>query len=222
MSLGRGAVGLDAGAPVRACRRVALTSAPVAVAGLVLRGPIERRLGSGPSVAAAQVVAGAALWASDLWPSRRGVAKVRPADEIAIGLVQALALAPGVSRAGATLTAARLLGFDRRSSARLSRQASLPVIVGASLLEALSIAEDRPPRRLGRPFAAGATAALISTIASKPLLRAVERRWPYRALAAYRVALGAFALKRLSASDRGRAPAPGDGNRGAALAVASD
>lgn len=197
VGLGRERMGLDAVTSAGAVRRLALTAAPAALAGLVLQRPIERRLGLGRAVAVAQIAAGAALGAADLRPSSRSAASARPADELAVGLAQTLALVPGVSRAGATLTAARLLGFDRRSSAALSRQASLPVIAGASLLKGVLTARRGLPRELSAPFAAGAGAALISTIASRPLMRAVERPWSYRLLAGYRVALGALALARL-------------------------
>jgi undecaprenyl-diphosphatase len=114
---------------------------------------------------------------------------------LAVGLAQAAALVPGVSRNGATLTAARALGFSRSDSARLSWQAGLPIIGGAALLKLARVAQRGLDRDLRGPFAAGAAAAFASTLAARPLLRLAQR--PYAPLGAYRVALGALALRRL-------------------------
>jgi undecaprenyl-diphosphatase len=100
---------------------------------------------------------------------------------------------PGVSRNGVTLTAARALGFDHETAFRLSWQAGLPVIGGATLLKLTRVAQRGLDRELRAPFAAGAAAAFAATLAASPLLR-VRRQ---RVIAGYRVALGAFALHRL-------------------------
>jgi undecaprenyl-diphosphatase len=114
---------------------------------------------------------------------------------LSVGLAQAFALVPGVSRNGATLTAARALGMDRREAARLSWRAGLPIIAGATLLKSIRVAQRGLPKDLHAPFAAGAGAAFASTLAAAPLRHAVERSW--LPLGAYRVALGAIALRRL-------------------------
>jgi undecaprenyl-diphosphatase len=116
-------------------------------------------------------------------------------DKLAIGLAQAAALVPGVSRNGATITAARALGFSRSESVRLSWQAGLPIIAGATALKLARLGQRGLDRDLRAPFAAGAMAAFGSTLAAAPLLRLGTR--PYAALAAYRVTLGAVALRRL-------------------------
>ena len=114
-------------------------------------------------------------------------------DRLLVGAAQACALVPGVSRNGATLTAARALGFDRDTAARLSWRAGLPIIAGATLLKVTRLAQRGLDPELRGPFAAGAAAAFASTLAAAPLLRVRHQR----AIAAYRVALGAFALHRL-------------------------
>jgi undecaprenyl-diphosphatase len=88
---------------------IALSLAPPALAGLVLRGPIERRLGSPRSIAAGLLAGAAAMALADSAPpeGKRRLAQAGPSDGLALGLAQALALIPGVSRSGATLTAAR-------------------------------------------------------------------------------------------------------------------
>jgi undecaprenyl-diphosphatase len=187
----------DARAALRDPAGTALLAGPAAAIAFALEPLIEERL-SNPRVAAiAQIASGAALAAADTNPRVR----VRPllegsvAPRLAIGLAQAAALVPGVSRNGATLTAARALGFTRADSARLSWRAGLPIIGGATLLKLARVAQRGLDRDLRAPFAAGAVAAFASTLAARPLLRVAER--PYAPLAAYRVALGAFALRRL-------------------------
>lgn len=182
--------------PGRAAR-VALTPAPAVLAGLLLRDPIERRLGSPRSVALAQVAAGAALWAADRRPESRGERHLRPWDALAVGVAQAAALVPGVSRAGATLTAGRALGLDRPAAARLSREAALPVLAGAAALEAARLRHRSIPRPLRPPFAAGAGAAFASAVAAAPLAHALGSARSYAGFGAYRVLLGGLALARL-------------------------
>jgi undecaprenyl-diphosphatase len=174
---------------------VALTFAPAAlVAGLFERA-IEERLGSLRSVALAQLVGGAALALADLCPTDRSAAGAL--DHLLIGCGQASALAPGVSRNGATLTAARLLRFDRRTASVLSRHAALPVIAGAAGLKGVRLARRGLAPELRGPFLAGAAAAFASTLASRRLIGVMDRARSYRPFAAYRVALGTIALAHL-------------------------
>jgi undecaprenyl-diphosphatase len=187
----------DARAALRDPAGTGLLAGPAAAIGFGLEPLIEERL-SNPRVAAiAQIASGCALAAADTNPRVR----VRPlvegwvAPKLAIGFAQAAALVPGVSRNGATITAARALGFSRPQSARLSWQAGLPIIAGATALKVTRLAQHGLDRDLRGPFAAGAVAAFGSTLAAAPLLRLATRR--YTPLAAYRVALGAVALRRL-------------------------
>jgi undecaprenyl-diphosphatase len=178
--------------------RHALTFIPPGLAALALERPIERRLGSPRGVAAAQVVAGMVLAAADRAPAERPHEDAGAADALALGVAQACALAPGVSRNGATLTAARLLRFERRAANRLSRHAALPIILSAAGLKGLRLWRRGLPRELAAPFAVGAGAAFTSTLASSRLVSLVDGARSYLPFAGYRVALGALALVRLS------------------------
>lgn len=90
----------------------------------------------------------------------RNVANVTLRDAIVIGCVQALALVPGTSRSGVTISAARILGFDRRDAARYSFLLSVPVILLASIYEMGGlIAGDEPVAWLQL-----AIAALVSAV----------------------------------------------------------
>lgn len=182
--------------------RHVLTFVPPGIAALLFERAIEERLDSARGVAVAQVAAGLALAAADRLPAERAHADAGAADALAIGLAQACALVPGVSRNGATLTAARLLRFERRAANRLSRHAALPIILAAAGLKGYRLSRRGLPRSIAAPFAAGALAAFGSTLASRRLIGMVDGARSYAPFAAYRVALGALALRRLPTARR--------------------
>lgn len=181
----------------RRLARHALEMLPAAIAALAFERPIQERLGVPPRVAAAQLVAGSALALADRSPAHRPRADAGPLDGLAIGLAQATALAPGVSRNGATLTAARVLHFERPAANRLSRHAALPIIVAAAALKGYRLARRGLPGELAAPFAAGLAASFASTLASSRLVARMDAAPSYSPFAAYRVALGAASLWRL-------------------------
>lgn len=173
---------------------LALSFLPAAGAGWVAERPIERRLGGPGSVAAGLIAGALALALCDRAPRRRGPGEAGPRDGIALGIAQASALWPGISRNGATLAAARALGFTRAESVRLSRAAALPIIVGATALKGTRLARRGTLASSAPPLAVGAMAAFGSTLASHRLLRLADGDrplWPY---AVYRIGLGAVAL----------------------------
>lgn len=174
--------------------RHALEFLPPGLAAMALERPIERRLGAPRGVAIAQMVAGTALGLADRAPAERAREEAGPADALAIGVAQAAALAPGVSRNGATLTAARLLRFEREAANQLSRHAALPIILAAAGLKGWRLARRGMSRQVAAPFAAGALASFASTLAATRLVRAMDSAPSYAPFAAYRVALGTAAL----------------------------
>ena len=187
--------------------RHALEFVPPGLAAFLFERPIERRLGSASSVAAAQVAGGVLLALADWRPAERPHAEAGYGDSLAIGVAQACALAPGVSRNGATLTAARLLRFERPAANRLSRHAALPIIVAAAGLKGYRLWRRGLPRSLAAPFALGAAASFGSTLASSRLVPLVDGARSYVPFAAYRVALGSLALA--TGRRRARGPRPG-------------
>lgn len=176
---------------------LALSFLPAALVGYTLERPIERRLG-GPRATAYGLLAGAAaMLAADTRPQTRGRGDATPADGLAIGIAQAAALAPGVSRNGVTLAAARWRCFSRDQANLLSRTVALPIIVGASALKGVRLARRGTTPELRRSLALGATSSFASTLASQGLIRLVERDralWPY---AAYRAGLAVAVLRQL-------------------------
>jgi len=114
---------------------IALSFAPPAVVGYSLERPIERRFGTPPTIAAALVIGAIAMAWSDRAAQERTHSEAGAADALWLGIAQACALVPGISRNGATLAAARARRFTREDANRLSRHAALPVIAGATALK---------------------------------------------------------------------------------------
>jgi undecaprenyl-diphosphatase len=176
---------------------VALSFAPPAIVGYTLERQIERRLGTPPTVAGGLLAGAVVMAIADRAPQVRGHEDAGPSDGVWLGLAQACALIPGVSRNGATLAAARLRGFTRTDANRLSRHAALPVIAGATLLKGARLARRGLEPGTGTTFAAGATASFASTLASTWLIRQVERDRSLLPYAAYRMALAAAIILRM-------------------------
>ena len=175
---------------------IALSFLPPAAAGLAFERQIEQRLGGPLGMAGGLALGAIAMLAADRAPQLRGQGDATAADGIALGLGQAAALAPGVSRNGATLVVARMRGFSRRQANLISRTIALPVIAAAALLKGARLARRGVSPPLRRSLAIGTGAAFISTLASQGLVKLVERDralWPY---AAYRLTLAALILRR--------------------------
>lgn len=174
-----------------------LSFLPAAAVGYGLERPIERRLG-GPKATALGLLAGAAaMLLADRRPQQRGQGEATAADGLALGVAQAAALAPGVSRNGVTLAAARWRRFSRDQANLLSRTIALPIIVGATALKADRLRRRGAPPALRRSLALGAASSFASTLASQRLIGLVERDralWPY---AAYRVGLATLVLLKM-------------------------
>jgi undecaprenyl-diphosphatase len=177
---------------------IALSFAPAAVAGYGLEREIERRLGGPRTIAAGLVTGSVAMVLADRTPQTRGRGEAGAVDGLALGIAQAAALIPGVSRNGATLAAARWCGFTREQANLLSRTVALPVIVGATVLKGVRLRRRGVPRGFRRALAAGTAASFASTLASQRLIGLVERDralWPY---AAYRTGLAVAVLVTLA------------------------
>jgi undecaprenyl-diphosphatase len=154
----------------------------VSVAAAVTAGDAAARsLRSRRATGLGMLAGAAALALADRAPSRTREPGL--ADGLALGIAQALALWPGVSRNGATLAAARARGFDAGAANRLSFEVGVPTLIGAAAHKARAV------RPTGAHLA-GAAAAFASTLASRPLLRAVTAGRPLWPFAAYRAGIG--------------------------------
>jgi undecaprenyl-diphosphatase len=183
-----------------------MSCAPPAIAGYAGQHAIERRLGT-PETIAVALLAGAVVMAiADRSPQGRTRADARARDGLWLGVAQAAALVPGVSRSGATVAVARILGFRAADAKLLSEEVALPVLAGATLLKAIGATRrGLDPRTVPR-FAAGATAAFTSTLICAALRRrrdAPRRLLPY---AAYRALLASLMLIRSRRGSTARRP----------------
>jgi undecaprenyl-diphosphatase len=181
---------------------LALSLIPAAVVGSTLERHIERRL-SGPGTVAAGLLGGAVCMAladrrgPDSCESQRTLEDVGALDGLLLGVAQAVALIPGVSRNGATLSAARARGFARGDAHTLSWQIALPVLLGASALKGLRLARSHGvPANAGGALASGAATAFLSTLASARLM---HHRGHDRSLLPYAIYRGCLAAVTLQA-----------------------
>ena len=185
--------GMDA----RIATLVALSFVPPAIVGYALERPIERHLGTPPTIAIGLICGSLVMAWADRWPQTRRSQEAGAADALWLGIAQACALIPGVSRNGATLAAARLRRFTREDANRLSRHVALPVIAGATLLKGTRLAARGLPPEARLPFAVGAAASFGSTLGSTWLIHQVERDRSLLPYAAYRIGLATLVLTRL-------------------------
>ena len=176
-----------------------LASAPAALAGYTLERQIERRVGTPATIAAGLLTGGLALAWADRTPESRASGDASARDALWLGFAQACALVPGVSRSGATLAAARRRGFTRDDARRLSRHVALPVVAGAALLKAGRMWRRGLAPGAAAPLAVGLVASFGSTFVSARLISSLEGEGSFAPYAAYRIALAAAVLRRLTA-----------------------
>lgn len=184
--------------PRKLAEQIVIASVPAGVLGLALERPVERYLGTPGSIAVGLIAGALAMaWADRAFAQEREALDAERADALWIGLAQACALFPGVSRGGATLAAARVRRFTRTGSSRLSRHIALPVIAGATGLKLLRMRDRGLPPGAGTSFAVGAAASFASTLGSTWVIGQVERDRSLLPYAAYRIGLGSLVLRRL-------------------------
>lgn len=173
---------------------VLLGTVPVGLAGLLLADQIEAHLRSAEVIAWTTLGFGLLLWVADRWGrGQRSHRALSWRDVLLIGAAQALALVPGTSRSGITMTAGLFLGLSREGAARFSFLLSIPVIVLAGGLELIELLRDPAPVAWGMLAGATLIAALTALATIHLFLRWLERigMAPF---AIYRVLLGVLLL----------------------------
>ena len=151
---------------------------PAVLAGLALEEPIEAIFRQSPIIIAVLlIVFGLVLALADTTGAKRWrVDKINLKCAIIIGLAQCLALLPGVSRSGITITAALFLGFHRESAARFSFLISLPIVAGAAILKVGHLFKTGIPAGDGIPLLIGiSTSAVFGFLSVAFLLKLVQR-----------------------------------------------
>jgi undecaprenyl-diphosphatase len=174
---------------------VAVATVPAALVGAAGEDLIANRLGEPWQIAILLSVFGIVLWIADRRPARRRMSDLGLGTGVAIGLAQSLALAPGVSRSGITISAGRFLGLDRDSAARLSFLLLVPITFGAVLFKGLTdvVLSDLPPGSVG-PFVVGMLAAAVSGLWAIWALLGYVRRHDYSVFVIYRLLAAATVL----------------------------
>jgi undecaprenyl-diphosphatase len=180
---------------------IALGTVPIVIVGLALKKHIEGDLRSLYVIAAALIVIGIAMAMIDRHAAGRegrGLATITYADAIIIGLAQTVALVPGVSRSGATICMALLLGFARSDAARFSFLLSIPAVAGAGILEARSAFVGLGAKALPALAVGTGVAAVVGYASIAWFLRWLGSH-QLVGFAAYRIALGLALLAALAA-----------------------
>jgi undecaprenyl-diphosphatase len=174
---------------------VAVATVPAAAIGALGEDVIADRLGEPWQIAILLAVFGVLLWLADRREPTRRMSELSLGTAAAVGLAQTLALAPGVSRSGITITAARVLGLDRDSAARFSFLLLIPIVFGASLWKGLTdvVFGELPPGSSG-PFVVGILASAVSGLAAIWALLGYVRRHDYSVFAVYRLVAAAVIL----------------------------
>jgi undecaprenyl-diphosphatase len=174
---------------------VFVASIPAAIAGAAGADSIEKHLGDPWLIAINLAVFGVLLWLADRSAQTRRLDGIGLWSALGIGTAQALALMPGVSRSGITITAGRFLKLDRDSAARLSFLLLVPIVFGAVLFKGLTdvVFGSLPSGSIG-PFLVGTIAAAGAGLIAIDLLLGYVRRHDYSIFVIYRLCLAAAIL----------------------------
>jgi undecaprenyl-diphosphatase len=168
---------------------------PAAVVGVLFEDVIETAFRQPALIAVLLIVFGLILLAADrLGRQNRSLSCISLADALVIGCAQVLALMPGVSRSGITLTAGLFRGLERAAAARFSFLLSAPITIAAALYKLRILFREPPASSDLLAFAVGAvTAAIVGALAIGFLLRYLQRQ-PVDVFVWYRVAAGLLVL----------------------------
>jgi undecaprenyl-diphosphatase len=175
---------------------LAAATIPAAIVGFVFDDLIEDQFRQVGLVAVTLVVGGILLWIADrVGRTDRRIADVSFPVAIGIGVAQALALIPGISRSGISITAGRLAGLDRESAARFAFLMATPITLGAGSYEALSLVRGEAGVAVeAGPLVVGMVAAAISGLAAIHFMLRYLRTRSLDVFVWYRFALAAIVL----------------------------
>ena len=174
---------------------VLVATIPAGLIGLAGEDAIAAHLGEPWQIAILMAVFALVLWWADSFPQERHMQDLNLKQALVMGFAQALALAPGVSRSGITITAGRFMRLDRDAAARFSFLLLLPTVLGAVLLKGVKdvLLGDLPPGWHG-PFLVGTLAAAGAGLLAINWLLGFVRTHTYGIFVAYRLVLAAAIL----------------------------
>jgi undecaprenyl-diphosphatase len=176
-------------------RLLILATIPAVVVGSLLQSKAEAAFRSEQLVAINLIVVAFVMLAADRWGSRKhDLGKVTAGRALSVGFAQALAVVPGVSRSGITISAGLLQGFDRTAATRFSFLLSAPIIAGAILkvLAGGHVVQDVAAN--AGVFIVGVLASLISGYLAIKFLLSYLKDHGLGAFALYRIVLGVLIL----------------------------
>lgn len=184
--------------PVNADGRLAwllvLSSVPAAAVGALGEEYIDSKLGTPVLIAVSLIVFGLLLAWADRRAGTRSMDEYTGADALKIGAAQVLALNPGTSRSGITMTAARYIGFSRDAAARASFLMAIPVTVGAVAYKMTKLLSDGIPPGFGLPMIVGIiTSGISGWLAVWGTLKLIRTR-SFMPFVIYRIGLGVLVL----------------------------
>jgi undecaprenyl-diphosphatase len=171
-----------------------LSAIPGAIVGAALENTIDEHLGQIWLIATFLIVFGLVLAVADRMSGHREKGEYGRRDAVIMGAAQAVALSPGVSRSGITITAGRWLGFERDAAARLSFLMSLPITGGAALYKGAKLAADGLPPGTAAAFAWGIVASAITGLVAVWLVLHLVRTRSFLPFVVYRVLAGVAVL----------------------------
>ncbi len=172
---------------------LAVASVPAAVAGLTLREFFEAQFESYTAVGIDFLITGAILWSTRWLKPRTAPARLTASTALLVGLAQALAIMPGISRSGTTIAAALWRGIDPREAAEFSFLMAVVVIAGTGLLQAGDALSAAGPQ-LGAGHAWAFGGALVSGVAAIKFLVMLLRHGRFHNFAPYCAAVGLLTL----------------------------
>ena len=176
---------------------------PGVIAGATLESVVEDELGQPAIIAAMLAVFGVVLYVVDrVAARRRDLRDLSVRGGLVLGLAQALALQPGVSRSGITITAARAMGFGREAAARFSFLLSLPIIAGAGALKVFDLVQTGMPHGMTGPLVWGVASSAVSGFLVIAILLSYLRRHGFAVFMWYRLAAAALVIGLVAAGVR--------------------
>ncbi len=183
---------------------IAAATVPAALVGALGESFIANRLGEPWQIAIMLSVFAVLLFIADRTAERRRLEDVTVRAGFLVGLAQTLALSPGVSRSGVTITAGRFLGLDRDAAARLSFLLLIPITLGAVLYKGVTdvVLGDLPPGSAG-PFLVGTLASAAAGLVAIMGLLGYVRRHDYSVFVVYRLLAAAAVVLLIATGVRG-------------------
>jgi undecaprenyl-diphosphatase len=171
-----------------------LATVPAAAVGALFEDQIDDNLGTPVIIGISSIVFGLVLAWADARHGTRPIEALGAKDALIIGAAQALALNPGTSRSGITMTAGRFIGFSRDAAVRVSFLMSIPVIVGAVVFKTGGLVLDGVPEDLVVPMIVGIVTSAIAGYAAVWGTVALVRHHSLLPFVVYRVGLGVIVL----------------------------